>query len=137
MKVLARIALSTLLLLFAVSVPALSTAHAADIVGNEICAPNSSGETPAICKDDQTAAADDQNPLFGPNGVITKGVGIFAIVLGIVSVFVFLINAVRMITASGDAQSISGARNGIIYAIIGIVIALSAQLIVSLILRKL
>lgn len=128
--------LGGLLAICVTTIAPAKAAYAASIIGNEVCAPNAAGETPAVCKDDKATASDSENPLIGPEGVVTRGVQIFAMILGITSIVVILINAVRMITSNGDAQSIAGSRNGLFYAIIGIVIALSAQIIVTFILQK-
>lgn len=95
------------------------------------------GEKPSICKDDQTNAPDSDNPLFGPNGIITTGVQILTIVVGVIVVFVIIISGVRFVTSQGDPNSVSQARNGLLYGIIGLIIAASAQLVVSFILSKL
>jgi hypothetical protein len=89
----------------------------------------------ASCRDAQ-AVKSGNNPLFGPTGAVTTGVKIFLAVVGITAVFVILVNAVRMITADGDASKVNSARNGLIYAAIGLAIAASAQLIVTTILSN-
>lgn len=108
---------------------------AANVV-NDICAqPTGSGETPAVCKDNLSGSG-ASNPITGPDGIVTKGLQIFVIVLGLTAVVVLMINAVRFITSGGDANSTKTARNGVLYAAIGLVIALSGQLIVSLVISK-
>lgn len=62
--------------------------------------------------------------------VATTVVEIISILIGIVSVIVLIFAGFRFITANGDSNNISAARNMIIYAIVGLVIAVLAQLIV-------
>lgn len=93
------------------------------------------GNKPVVCKD--AAAARTGNPLLGPTGIVTRGVQIFIMIVGVVTLFVMLINAVRMMTSMGNPDSANSARNGIIYAAIGLVIVIGAQSIVTFVLRKL
>lgn len=103
----------------------------------EVCnSTTATGEAPAVCLDDSSKNTDDQNPVLGANGVVTKGIRIFLIIFGITALFVMLINAVRMITSQGDPSSTNSARNGLIFAVVGLVIAIAGQFIVSLIVSK-
>lgn len=77
------------------------------------------------------------NPLFGQDGVLTKATQIIVIITGVISVFIITIAGLRFITSGGDPGKIESARNAIIYSAIGIVVALSAQAIVSLVLNNL
>lgn len=58
-------------------------------------------------------------------------------ILGAVAVIYIILSSIRMITAQGDPQSVQKARQGILYAAVGLVIALSAELIVTFVLNKL
>lgn len=64
-------------------------------------------------------------------GTIAKRViNIFSIVVGAVSVIMIIIGGFRYIISGGDSNSVTGAKNTIMYAIIGLVIVLFAQIIV-------
>lgn len=101
----------------------------------QICNSISASDRPAVCKDNQ--AQSQENPIVGPSGVLTRAIRLFSIVLGIASVIVIILSGLRFVLANGDANSVKQARNTIIYAIVGLVIALTAQAIVSLVLTKL
>lgn len=63
---------------------------------------------------------------------------VLAIVFGIVGALAFLmivISGLRYIISAGDPQQISKAKNGIIYALIGLCIALIAEAIVAFVVR--
>lgn len=77
------------------------------------------------------------NPLFGTDGVLTKAASILAIVTGIISMFIMTIAGLRFVTSSGDPTKIESAKNAIIYSVIGLVVAISGQAIVSLVLNNL
>lgn len=77
------------------------------------------------------------NPLFGTDGILTKAARILAIVTGVISMFIMTIAGLRFVTSGGDPAKIESARNAIIYSAIGLVVAISAQAIVSLVLNNL
>ncbi len=89
-------------------------------------------ELPAVCADSQGT----DNPLYGPNGVLTKALSIFALVVGVVAVFVIIIGGLKFITSRGDPGSVATARNTIIYATVGIMVAAISQSVVLFILKK-
>ena len=63
---------------------------------------------------------------------------ILQLVFGIIGVLAFLIiiiSALRFVLSGGDPQSVATARNTIIYAVIGLVIAISAEVIVTYVLN--
>lgn len=60
----------------------------------------------------------------------------FAIV-GAVALLIIVIAGLKYVTSQGDPQSTGQARNAIIYAAIGLVIALSAEIIVTFVVRSL
>ena len=92
-----------------------------------------------VCKDNQTASGDsnDDNPLFGPNGIITKVMQIMVAIVGILAVITLMISGVKFITSGGDADGAASARRGVLYAMVGVLIAMLAQAIVSFVLSKL
>jgi len=70
------------------------------------------------------------------NTLIATIVNIFSIVVGIVAVIMIIIGGFKYITSSGDSSNISSAKNTIMYAIVGIVIAALAQVIVRFVLKR-
>lgn len=59
---------------------------------------------------------------------------IMGVVFGIVgglSLLIITVSGLRYITSAGDPEKTTRARNGIIYALVGLVIALSAEAIVA------
>lgn len=88
-------------------------------------------ERPAVCRSNTT-----ENPIIGPNGVLTRVINLLSIVVGIAAVLSIIISALRLTLSGGDPNSVSSARRGILYAVIGLVIAAIAQLLVRFILSK-
>ncbi len=79
----------------------------------------------------------DNNPVFGPSGVLTRVVQIIALVTGVTAVIMIMVGGFRYIISSGDPANVTSAKNTILYAIIGLVVATSAQVIVIFVLNKL
>lgn len=77
------------------------------------------------------------NPLFGPTGIITRATEILTTVVGIAAVIMVMIGGFKYIMSSGDSSSVESAKNTILFAVIGLVIALAARTIVIFVLRKL
>jgi hypothetical protein len=91
-------------------------------------------EQPAVCKDNNPGG---ENPIVGKNGVLTRAIQIIAVIVGIASVFSMVISGFRMITSGGDGGKVASARTGVIYSLVGLVVAASAQIIVSFVLSRL
>ncbi len=70
------------------------------------------------------------------NSIITDVINIFSIVVGVVSVIMIIVGGLKYITSGGDSGNVSGAKNTILYAIIGLVIVALAQVIVRFVLGK-
>lgn len=58
-------------------------------------------------------------------------------VLAVVAVLMIVISGLRFITAQGNPQEVGKAKNTIVYALIGLLVAVVAQAIVSLVLFNL
>lgn len=125
-----NIILSTILAssLFAPLAP-LATVAAAEI-GDNLCAgANLSASDPSDC-------ADDTEAVESVNGIMTTVINIFSLVVGVVSVIMIIIGGLKYITSGGDSGNVTGAKNTILYAIIGLVIVALAQIIVKFVLAK-
>ena len=127
-----RMIFASALLFLGLLVPAYP-ALAADVI-DPACAQNP-GAT--LCKDNETAQTADCNALFGPCGVLTKAAKLLTIVVAIASVIMIIIGGIQYVISSGDPTNIGNAKNTILYAIIGLVIALLARGIISFVLVKL
>jgi|GEM_PF-403706 len=70
------------------------------------------------------------------NDLIADVINIFSLVVGVVSVIMIIYGGFRYITSGGESNSVSSAKNTILYAIIGLVIVALAQTIVRFILGR-
>ena len=57
--------------------------------------------------------------------------------LGSVALLIFVINGFRYVLSNGDPAKMSQAKNGIIYALVGVAVVLAAFSIVTLVLKEL
>ncbi len=70
------------------------------------------------------------------NSFIAKIINIFSLVVGVAAVIMIIFGGFKYITSGGNDQSVSGAKNTILYAIIGLVIVALAQFIVKFVLER-
>jgi len=130
-QVLRRLAVGlSLIMLLALPRAALAQQN----VFNEACQ-GVSGST--LCDENGRQTRANNNPIFGPNGITTKIARLIALIAGIAAVFMVIIGGIRYMIASGDPSGINGAKDSIIYALIGAAIAGFAQAIVSFVLVRL
>jgi hypothetical protein len=58
------------------------------------------------------------------------------LIIGIVAVIVIVLGGFRYVTSNGDQNSITAAKNTILYAVIGLIVAIMASLIVNVVLAQ-
>jgi hypothetical protein len=90
-----------------------------------------------VCSENNKAADPTNNGIYGKNGILTKAANIISIVIGIAAVIVVIIGGLQYILSAGDPARINSAKNTILYAIIGLIVALSAQAIIVFVIRRL
>jgi len=82
-----------------------------------------------VIKQDQLPAALKDGPTV--EDLIRNAISILIWVAGIASVIVIVVGGIMLITSSGNPDSTRKAKNAILYAIIGLIIALLAFAIVQ------
>ncbi len=70
------------------------------------------------------------------NGLLHSVLQTLVFIVGTVSVLVIVIGALMYVTSGGDPNNTKRAKDAILYAIIGIIVALLAQGIVSFVLTR-
>ena len=83
------------------------------------------------------AAKTDEMPstLIGNGGIVNKITDTILYALGIISVVMLIVGGVKYALSAGDAKAVTDAKNTILYALIGLVIAILAYAIVNFILN--
>ena len=74
---------------------------------------------------------DQATTLFGPSGTFQTITNVLLFVVGAISVIMLIIGGIRYVVSGGDSTAVQGAKNTILYAIVGIVICLLAYAVVS------
>lgn len=70
------------------------------------------------------------------NNVIKTVIDIFSIVVGVTAVIMIMVGGFKYIVSSGDSSNVNSAKNTILYAIVGLVIVVLAQVIVRFVLGR-
>lgn len=89
-------------------------------------------------KEGAEAARADGMPaeLIGPDGVFTRITNTTLYAIGIVSVIMLIIGGFRYIISGGDSKKVTEAKNTVLYAIIGLIIAILAFAIVNFVINS-
>lgn len=97
----------------------------------QVCSGGASGS--GACE----AADPNEGALLGADGVVTKAVQFIVYIAGALSVILVVLGGIKYATSSGDSGNIQSAKNTVIYALVGLIVAIFAQAIVSFVLSRL
>jgi uncharacterized membrane protein len=75
--------------------------------------------------------------LFGPGGTFTIIVNIFLFVIGAIAVIMLIYGGIRYTISGGESKNVTAAKDTILYAVVGIVVALLAYAIVNFVINGL
>jgi len=112
-----------------VMVPA--SASAAYDPFEDVC--NTGGGNSTVCE----TAGGDGDPISGSDGAIVNVTSILSLIVGFVSVAFVVWGGFKYITSNGDSAGVSTAKNTIIAALVGLVIALMARPLILFVVGKL
>lgn len=98
--------------------------HALDPLGTP-CAANAAN---SICK------ARNNDSIMK---ILKNVINILLTVVGIIAVIMIIVGGIKYTTSAGDSSGITSARNTILYAVVGLVVAIMAFAIVNFVLGKL
>lgn len=87
------------------------------------------------CSTDPTGC-DGEDSGDRANELIRLIINIFSAIVGVISVIMIIIGGAKYITSGGNDSNVAGAKNTIMYAIIGLIIVALAQVIVQFVLKK-
>ena len=85
------------------------------------------------------AAGTDQEgtSLFDQGGIFQTITNILLFLVGAISVIMLIIGGVRYVISGGDQNQVTGAKNTILYAIVGIIVAFLAYAAVNFVVTRL
>jgi hypothetical protein len=75
--------------------------------------------------------------LFGAGGVITTITNVLLFVIGALAVIMIIVGGLRYVVSGGNATAVSAAKNTILYAIVGLIVAFLAFAAVNFVLGTL
>lgn len=75
--------------------------------------------------------------LFGDAGVFKQVTNTILYIVGIIAVIMLIIGGIKYVVSGGDAKKVTDAKNTVLYAIIGLVIAFLAFAIVNFVISAL
>lgn len=85
---------------------------------------------------DQNTDACASNTPAGLNTLLSTVISILSIVVGAAAIIMIIIGGFKYITSQGDSSSTASARNTVLYALVGLLVAIFAQAMVHLVLNR-
>ncbi len=79
---------------------------------------------------------DQSSNLFGSDGIFKTITNVLLFIIGAISVIMLIIGGIRYTVSGGDSSAITSAKNTILYAIIGVIVAILAYAIVNFVLTS-
>ncbi len=128
-----KIIVTALCLLMIASFIGVQQVSAANII-DESCNNIATGPKPTACS---ANPGKNGSGFLGQDSAIGGVIRLLGIAAGVIGVIMLIIGGLKFVTSSGDSSNVASARNTILYAIVGLVIAMSAQLIIIFVLDKL
>lgn len=74
--------------------------------------------------------------LFGQAGIFQTITNVLLFILGAISVIMIIIGGLRYVISGGNATAVTAAKNTILYAIVGVIVALLAYAVVNFVLTS-
>jgi multisubunit Na+/H+ antiporter MnhB subunit len=86
-----------------------------------------------VCQDSRN----DSNPIYGSGSVVELVVNILSLIIGLAAVVIIIVAGIQYMLSTGDPTKVNNAKNAILYALVGLVVAVLARFIVPFILGRL
>ncbi len=74
--------------------------------------------------------------LFGSNGIFTTIINFLLFLIGIISVLMIIYGGIQYSLSGGDSGKVTNAKNTILYAVVGLIIAMLAYAIVNFVVKS-
>ncbi len=113
-------------------------------------APTYAATSGAACSGDPNAAPDplsagagcsqgasQKTNLFGQGGVFTVAANTLIFLVGAISVIYLIIGGLRYVISNGDSKAVTSAKDTILYAIVGVVVAVISFALVQFVINAL
>lgn len=80
--------------------------------------------------------ADQPPELFGDGGIFQTVTNVLLFIIGAISVIMLIIGGIRYVVSGGDSSAVTSAKNTILYAVVGIVVAILAYALVNFVITS-
>jgi hypothetical protein len=70
------------------------------------------------------------------DSMIKTAVNTFLFVIGAVAVFIIILGGFKYVTSNGDAAAVKSAKDTVLYAVIGLIVAITAYAIVNFVIDR-
>ncbi len=93
---------------------------------------------PNVCQGIQDASGTTSCSSDGSSitGLVRTVITILSLVVGFAAVIMIIVGGLKYVTSNGDTSNTASAKNTIIYAVVGLVIAALAQFLVQFVINK-
>ncbi len=80
----------------------------------------------------------DQNRtiVYGNNNIFVRIIQVIVLATGAISVIMIVLGGLRYLTSGGDSNAIKGAKDTVMYAVVGLIVTIFAQTIVAFVLSR-
>lgn len=68
--------------------------------------------------------------------IVSQVINILSLAVGVVAVVMIIVGGLRYITSGGDSSNVTGAKNTILYAVVGLIVVAFAQVIVRFVVDR-
>ena len=91
----------------------------------------------SITEGANSSKSDSQSAdLFGDGGIFKTITNVLLFLVGAISVIMLIIGGIRYTISGGESSAVTGAKNTILYAVVGIVVSLLAFAVVNFVLTS-
>jgi hypothetical protein len=85
---------------------------------------------------DSAKGVEQMTDLFGATGIFNTVTNVLLFVIGAISVIMIIIGGLRYVLSGGDSSNVTAAKNTILYAIVGLIVALLAYAVINFVLTS-
>jgi hypothetical protein len=77
-----------------------------------------------------------QSDLFGQTGTFRTITNVLLYLIGAISVIMLIVGGLRYVVSGGDSTAVQNAKNTILYAVVGIIVAILAYAVVTFVISS-
>jgi hypothetical protein len=85
---------------------------------------------------DSARGVDQAVTLFGASGIFTTISNVMLFIVGAISVIMVIVGGLRYVVSGGNSANITAAKNTILYAVVGLIIAVLAYAVINFVLES-